>query len=275
MRRGQIVRTGAFIRAFRPGRDTDDPPSAAAKARIQAAQCRVDPDQTLEARRSEQTISCAPDDRQHLALFAVTRADTFDRIHPNGQKMASGSTDGTARTWTFLFRRFCCTLHKITAAIQQEPPPRPRGRAASRRVARRRDSHKAEFRRDHAIELMAPGPARSSDFTRDVEALIPPVKYDRCYDARASHQNDAQRTAYLDYVRAARCRRIPRPSTCSLRAGGRAVIGRRRDHPGAERHVKVNPGSAAHPSAGLRCQRFTSRDEFYVWRALLAEDRGV
>jgi type 1 glutamine amidotransferase len=128
----------------------------------------------------------------------------------NGQKMASGSADGTARTWTVPLPPIpAATLHKITAAIPARATATP---ARPRRilVVWRADAilHKAGVPAvNHAIELMGKRTgAFEADFTRDAEAFAPSVlsNYDAIVMNSTAHLilNDMQRKAYLDYVRA-------------------------------------------------------------------------
>ena len=286
--------TGAFIRAFATWDDTDDPAlRAAAKVRNQAGSVvAVSPDKTLEARPGPNNIIIVRDATTG-GILATLRGHAGEirsiAFSANGQKMASGSSDGTARTWTVPLPPIpAATLHNITAAIPARATATP---ARPRRilVVWRADAilHKGGVPAvNHAIELMSKRTgAFEADFTRDAEAFDPSVlsKYDAIVMNSTAHLilNDAQRRAYLDYVRAG-------GGVVGIHAAidmfltwpeGAQVIGATfGDHPwGPNGTWKVKLEQPNHPL--LRAfdgKGFTIRDEFYVMGEPYSRgDRGV
>ena len=191
--------------------------------------------------------------------------------------MASGSADGTARTWTVPLPPIPpAALEKIAAATPAKPaatPQRPRRIL----VVWRADAilHKGGVPAvNHAIELMSKKTgAFEADFTRDADAFDAAVleKYDAIVMNSTAHLilNVAQRKAYLDYVRSG-------GGVVAIHAAidmfltwpeGAEVIGATfGDHPwGPNGTWAVKLEEPEHPL--LRAfggKHFTIRDEFYV-----------
>ena len=226
-------------------------------------------------------------------LLATLQGHTADVLSvafaSNNQKMATGSADGTARTWTVPLPPIpAATLQKITAAVPAKATATP---ARPRRilVVWRADAilHKSGVPAvNHAIELMSRQTrAFEADFTRDAEAFDPTVlsKYDAIVMNSTAHLvlNDAQRKAYLEYVRRG-------GGVVGIHAAidmfltwpeGAQVIGATfGDHPwGPTGTWAVKLDQPNHPLVRAFGGRdFTIRDEFYVMgEPYSRKDRGV
>jgi hypothetical protein len=204
--------TGARIREFAAWDATDDAALLAVARTPNQAVVALSPDKTLEARPGPDNTVIVRDAATG-SILATLRGHTGEirsiAFSSNGQKMATGSADGTARTWTVPLPPIpAATLQKITAAV---PPKATAVPARPRRilVVWRADAilHKGGVpAANHAIELISQRTgAFDVDFTRDVEAFDPSVlsRYDAIVMNSTAHLilNDAQRKAYLDYVR--------------------------------------------------------------------------
>ena len=240
----------------------------------------VSPDKTLEATLATNNTILVRDIATG-ALLTTLSGHTGEVLSlafsSNGQKMASGSADGTARTWTVPLPPIPATaLEKITAAMPAKAS------AAAQRPRRilvvwRADAilHKAGVPAvNHALALMSKKTgAFEADFTRDADAFDAAVlaKYDAIVMNSTAHLilNGAQRKAYLDYVRGG-------GGVVAIHAAidmfltwpeGAEVIGATfGDHPwGPNGTWAVTLEEPAHPL--LRAfggKNFKIRDEFYV-----------
>lgn len=272
--------TGAFIREVK---DAD--------AVVLSAPSEISRDTLLRATVEGRTVKLW--DVPTGTLLATLEGHTANVLSvafsSNGQKMATGSADGTARTWTVPLPPVpAATLQSIASAIPANAVARP-GRPRRILVVWRADAilHKSGVPAlNHAIELMGKRTgAFEADFTRDADAFDLAVlsKYDAIVMNSTAHLilNDAQRSAYLEYVRrgggvvgfhAAIDMFLTWPE-------GAKVIGATfGDHPwGPNGTWAVKLETPDHPL--LRAfggKNFTIRDEFYVMgEPYLRSDRRV
>ena len=187
------------------------------------------------------------------ALLATLQGHTANVLSvafsSNGQKMATGSADGTARTWTVPLPPIpAATLQNITAAVPARATATP---ARPRRilVVWRADAilHKGGVPAvNHAIELMSKQTgAFEADFTRDAEAFDPSVLSKVRRDCDEQH-------------RASHLERHAAQGLSELRA--RRRCGRR--HPRGHRHVPHVAGGRTGNWRDVR--RSSVRTEWHV-----------